>query len=208
MPYESMVTDAVLSLDEDTVLSTTEVCTLSPSLQSRSLPLFLSAPGKELGQTAARLLSVDVDALHVCDDVCVCLPGGFCLHSVAEFSRENRRLSCKKPLLGQQQGALGLHVQVDQRLLHGADGGRHLPQVPRLGHHLPPPPPPLPVGPVEEWEFSRATLLFLLCADPLVWRSDLSILSLASLSLVVPAFSCAVSFNMAAVSCHGNAPLG
>lgn len=27
LPYETMVTDAVLSLDEDTVLSTTEVCT-------------------------------------------------------------------------------------------------------------------------------------------------------------------------------------
>lgn len=27
LPYETVVTDAVLSLDEDTVLSTTEVCT-------------------------------------------------------------------------------------------------------------------------------------------------------------------------------------
>lgn len=58
-------------------------------------------------------------------------PGGFCLHSVAKFSRANRRLSGTQPLLGRQQGALGLHLQVDQWLLNGADGCRNLPQVRR-----------------------------------------------------------------------------
>lgn len=59
---------------------------------------------------------------------CVC-PGGLCLHRVAEFPRADRGLPGPQPFLGQQQGALGLHLQVDQRLLHGADWSRHLPQV-------------------------------------------------------------------------------
>lgn len=63
-------------------------------------------------------------------------PGGLRLHRVAEFSRANRRLSRSQPLLGQQQGALGLHLQMDQRLLDGADRGRHLPQV--RGRDAPP----------------------------------------------------------------------
>lgn len=56
-------------------------------------------------------------------------PGGLCLHRVAEFSRPHCWLSSAQPFLGQQQGAVGLHLQMDQRLLHGADGGRHLSQV-------------------------------------------------------------------------------
>lgn len=52
---------------------------------------------KRVDRTAANQLSVDVeDVQHVCDSVCVFVrvPGGFCLHRLAEFSRENRRLSC------------------------------------------------------------------------------------------------------------------
>lgn len=56
-------------------------------------------------------------------------PGGLCLHRVAEFSRPHCWLSSAQPFLGQQQGAVGLHIQMDQRLFHGADGGRHLSQV-------------------------------------------------------------------------------
>lgn len=56
-------------------------------------------------------------------------PGGLCLHSVAEFPGPHCWLPSPEPLLGQQQGAVGLHFQMDQRLLHGADRGCHLSQV-------------------------------------------------------------------------------
>lgn len=56
-------------------------------------------------------------------------PGGLCPHSVAEFPRPHCWLPSPQPLLGWQQGAVGLHFQMDQRLLHGADGGCNLSQV-------------------------------------------------------------------------------
>lgn len=41
LPYETIVTDSVLSLDEDTVLSTTEVCDIETVLFLMTLLLIL-----------------------------------------------------------------------------------------------------------------------------------------------------------------------
>lgn len=76
---------------------------------------------------SARLLASCLSSLSVL--VSALAPGGLCLHGVAEFPRPHCRLPSPEPLLGQQQGAVGLHFQMDQRLLHGADGGCNLPQV-------------------------------------------------------------------------------
>ena len=46
-----------------------------------------------------------------------------------ELPRENRRLSSSKPFLGPGEASLGLHLQMDQRLLHCPDRSRLLPQV-------------------------------------------------------------------------------
>lgn len=55
--------------------------------------------------------------------------GGLCFHRVAKLSRAHRRLSGEEPLLGHFQVAVGLHLEVDQRLLHGPDRSGFLPQV-------------------------------------------------------------------------------
>lgn len=49
---------------------------------------------------------------------------------MAELPGADRGLPSEEPLLGQLPIALGLHLQVDQRLLHGPDGSSVLPQVP------------------------------------------------------------------------------
>lgn len=48
---------------------------------------------------------------------------------MAKFSRAYRRLSSEEPLLGPFQVAVGLHLEVDKRLLHDPDRSGFLPQV-------------------------------------------------------------------------------
>lgn len=55
--------------------------------------------------------------------------GGLCFHRVAKLSRAYRWLSSEEPLLGHFQVAVGLHLKVDQWLLHGPDRSGFLPQV-------------------------------------------------------------------------------
>lgn len=70
-----------------------------------------------------RLLFLPLDSL-------LCAPsGGFCLHCMAKLSGAHRRFSSEEPLLGQFQVPLGIHLQMDQWLLHGPYGGSFLPQV-------------------------------------------------------------------------------
>lgn len=55
--------------------------------------------------------------------------GGFRLQCVAEFPGAYRWLSSEEPLLGHVQIPLGLHLQMDQRLLDGSHWSSFLPQV-------------------------------------------------------------------------------
>uniref|UniRef100_A0A8C3MS15 Exostosin like glycosyltransferase 1 n=1 Tax=Geospiza parvula TaxID=87175 RepID=A0A8C3MS15_GEOPR len=59
--------------------------------------------------------------------------GGFCLLGVAQLPRAHRGLPHAEPLLGRRAGPLGLHLQMDQRALHGAHRRRLLPPVPARG---------------------------------------------------------------------------
>nr|XP_032608511.2 exostosin-like 1 isoform X1 [Taeniopygia guttata] len=64
--------------------------------------------------------------------------GGFCLLGVAQLPRAHRGLPHAEPLLGPRAGALGLHLQMDQRALHGPHRRRLLPQVlPQPLHRVP-----------------------------------------------------------------------
>ena len=51
---------------------------------------------------------------RVLTPLCGSPTGGFCLHGLAELSREDCGISGTQPLLGRQQGEMGLHFQVDQ----------------------------------------------------------------------------------------------
>lgn len=103
LPYSTIVTDAVLSLDEDTVLSTTEVGGAVSQLYHTTDTLYL------------RISKHDKDGEVRSDQSSdLYLVGGFCLHCLAKFPREDCGISSQEPFLGCQQGALGLYFQVDQ----------------------------------------------------------------------------------------------
>lgn len=55
--------------------------------------------------------------------------GGLCFYRVAKLSGAHRRLPGEEPLPGHFPIPLGLHLQMDQRLLHGSNWRCLLPQV-------------------------------------------------------------------------------
>lgn len=57
------------------------------------------------------------------------LAGKLCLPGVAELPGEDCGIPTEEPLLGSSETRLGLHLQMDQRLLHRSDWSCLLPQV-------------------------------------------------------------------------------
>lgn len=91
------------------------------------VPVYYHAAGRTLCFISYSLSVIGV--LQHQDHIVFCPAGGFCLHRLAKFPWEDRGLPGSEPFLGRQQGAVGLHLQVDQRLFNGADRGCFLPQV-------------------------------------------------------------------------------
>lgn len=57
------------------------------------------------------------------------LAGELCLLGLAELPREDCGIPSEEPLLGPSEARLGLHLEMDQRLLHRSDWSCLLPQV-------------------------------------------------------------------------------